>query len=326
MLIAVYLNWSNGGNFGKITYEQSMKPVFLTIFGQPLSSFSLFFLAAFLLAVYVIWRITKVYELDEEKMLDILILTFFGGLIVARIYFILFHLDQSMSILKILLINRYPGLSFWGGFFGGLLILKLLTLRFKLNFWQVLDFATPALFLGLSVASIGCILGSCQYGLPSNLPFAITQVGLVDKRFPIQIIESLLFFLGFLYLWKSALKFHPQGAVAAWGLFLLGLFKLGLEFFYGSRQWFGPFSTGEFFASCLIIFAIFVHFLSNKRTPLADLKLLKNTLTQKSKRDLAISKLLKNWYNFWVDLKLVFQRWRKRLFKSTNIKPNPPQF
>src|SRR3989338_8938243 len=106
--------------------------------------FFFFLVAALFAASFVIWRLTKVYDFDGEQVIDIILLTFFGALIFARIYFIVTHpsLFEENGFLKMILINRYPGLSFWGGFIGGMISLIFVVRNFKLNFWQIADFAT----------------------------------------------------------------------------------------------------------------------------------------------------------------------------------------
>jgi len=138
-----------------------MLPILFTIGSWPVSSFGLFLVAALFAASFVIWRLTKVYDFDGEQVIDIILLTFFGALIFARIYFIVTHpsLFEENGFLKMILINRYPGLSFWGGFIGGMISLIFVVRNFKLNFWQIADFATVGLLLGLSIGSLGCFLG-----------------------------------------------------------------------------------------------------------------------------------------------------------------------
>lgn len=319
----VYPNWSNSGNFGKILW---MKPVLFTIGALPISSFGFFLVLACLAATYIIWRIIRVYDFDEERFLDLILLTLVGALISSRLFFVIFHLDQFQEPLKVVLLNRYPGFSFWGGFFGAFMMLKLLSLRFKLEFWQVADLIIPGVFLGISVATVGCLLGSCEYGLAINLPFSITQAGLIEKRFPVQIVESLLFFLGFIYLWKGALRFHPNGATAAEGLLMLGIFKFLLEFFYGNRQWIGPIPVGILSSTLVIIYSLRIFYVVNKHSPLTDLRRLKTFFKSASTRQKVISNVHKNWYNFKVGLSVAFGRGCKKLLRFLNIKPNPPQF
>src|SRR3989304_7271997 len=108
-----------------------MFPVLLKVVPVSVSSFGFFLSLGFLSAVFIAWRLAKVYDLKEGKILDLCLLTFFGGLIFARVYFAILNWDLFGDLGKVILLNRYPGLSFWGGFFGGVLTLKLFTLRLK---------------------------------------------------------------------------------------------------------------------------------------------------------------------------------------------------
>jgi phosphatidylglycerol---prolipoprotein diacylglyceryl transferase len=224
-----------------------VKPVLISLAGFPISSFGVFLSISIVLALFFIWRIIRVYELDEEKVIDLFILTVLSGFVFSRLYFVLFHPNQFVELGRIFLINRYPGLPFWGGFLGGVLVLKLLSKRYRMNFWQIADFAVVGLFIAMAITSLGCLLGACQYGVLSSSPFAVAQAGIIGKRFPLQIIESLVFFVGFLYLSANALRFHFFGQIFSQGLIYLGISKFILEFFRGDTQTlYGPIScTGQ---------------------------------------------------------------------------------
>src|SRR5581483_4248893 len=191
-----------------------MWPVLFSLGDFPITAFGFFLTLAFLVALYFIWRAAQVYEIDPEKLLDVFFLSVFSGLILARNYFLLFH-PELFDPIKIFLFNRYPGFAFWGGLVGGSLGLWFFAQRFKLNLWQVFDFAVVGLFIGLSFASWGCLLGSCQYGVVSHSFLAVPQVGVIGTRFPVQALEAILFWLGFLYLWKKLLRFHFAGSITA---------------------------------------------------------------------------------------------------------------
>lgn len=301
-----------------------MQPVLFTVANQPISSFGLFLILAFIVPLLVIWRITRIYELDEERVLDISLLTFTGGLIFARFYYILFHQAQFDLLIKIFLINRYPGLSFWGGLFGGFLTLWFFSRRLRLNFWQVADFAAVGLFLGSVFGSIGCLFGSCQYGMPSNLPIAVTQAGILEKRFPLQVVEGLLFLAGFFYLWRLALRFHATGLVASRAMVFLGIGKLFLEFFRGDRQdIIGGLSVGILFSVLLIVYGVSTYYSTSKKSFSKDIYFLFLLLISRQKREIFVSRFKKNWYNFFINSKIGFLRWKRRILRSVNIKSNP---
>ena len=296
-----------------------MHPVLLSIGNFSVSSFGLFLLLAIFTSSFVIWRIAALYDLEAEKVLDLIFLTIAGGIIGARIYFIILNLPIFDNLLKIILITKYGGLSFWGGLLAGGLTLRLFSQRLKINFWRAADFAIVGLALGIAISSIGCLLGSCQYGLPSKLPFAVIQVGLIGKRFPLQIVESILAFLLFLYLWGKVLRFHIDGQVASIGLILLGVAKFLLEFFRGDR------GLGQIWSVLLIFAGVFIYYLVSKKSFLADLKFMLRLATDGSSRQATVLKLTKSWYNFSVSWHVTMIRWRKNLLRLLNIKPNPPK-
>ncbi|TSC64167.1 MAG: phosphatidylglycerol:prolipoprotein diacylglycerol transferase [Microgenomates group bacterium Gr01-1014_93] len=130
-----------------------MLPVLFSIGPIPVSSFGLFLSLGFIYGSFLVWRLARAWELNEEKVLDLIILTFFGGLLGARIFFVTLNFDFfKEDLFKILLITKYPGINFWGGFLGGWLTLFIFAKRLKFNFLQVADIAaigfTGALILG----------------------------------------------------------------------------------------------------------------------------------------------------------------------------------
>lgn len=304
-----------------------MFPTLFSLGPVSISSFGIFLLVSLLASSYVIWRIIKVYEIDEEKTIDFIFISFLGSLLFARLYFVLFNLEQFDSIYKVLLFNKYPGMSFWGGLIGGIAILKLASVRLKINFWQVADFAIVGLFIGLSVSSLGCLFGGCQYGQVSNLPIAVTQVGQVGPRFPLQVIEAGLFFIGFLMLWKAVMRFHFAGKIATKGLIYLGFIKLILEFFRADRQqvYLGV-SMGHILSVLFIAMGIFFYYNRARRSVFSDLRLVFRTIFERNKRKQAVSKFRKSWYNLRVSWKFNFQRFKRRLSKNLNVKSNPAKF
>lgn len=307
-------------------YSWYMLPVLFTIFGQPISSFGFFLSLAFIVAGFIIWRIINVYEIDEEKAIDLVLLTILISLVSARLYYVLFHLSQFDQLQKVLLINHYPGLSFWGGIIGGGIGLYFLSKRFKVQFWQISDYATVGLFSGLVVGNLGCFLGSCAYGLESRL-FGVIQIGIIGKRFPIQIVEALMFLVFAIFLWRQVLKFHFAGQITAKGLIILGIIKLIMEFFRGDRQFIsGLVSLGLLFALGLIGLGVTIYYQKSKRILKDDVKLLGLILIEDKKRKWALSKLHRNWYDWRVNLRVRMQNNRRALFKLLNVKSNPKKF
>jgi phosphatidylglycerol:prolipoprotein diacylglycerol transferase len=303
-----------------------MFPVIASIGGITISSFGLFLLLAFLVGFFVVWRIIRLYDIDPEKMIDLSLLLFIGSILGARIFFVLTHLPQFNNLLKIVDILRFPGLSFWGGFLTAFLVLIFFAKRLKLRFWQAGDLITVGLFIALSIGSIGCLLGSCEYGIPSNLPIAVTQIGVLEKRFPIQIVQSLLYLVAFWYAWKSIIKFHFDGQILGLGMIFLGIIKLLTEPLKTHQIAYYDISITYPFSISLIIFGIWVLYNRSKKSLKQDLAYSVNIIAKENKRKQAMLSARKWWYNLYVNSRLSVIRLKKSLFKILHVKPNPTKF
>lgn len=279
-----------------------MLPILFSIGIIPVSSFGLFLALGFLAAVFVSWRLARAYDLDESKILDLGLLIFFGGLIFARVYFVLLNLNYFTSLSRIFLINLYPGLSLWGSLIGGIIVIKILTAKSKLNFWQIMDIASIGLMLGLVFGGIGCFLGGCGYGIVSSSPIAISVVGLIGKRLPVSILEAPIYLFFFIWLWKTATRFHFNGKVLSIALMLLGLEKFLAEYFRVSI-W-----QEQVIPLILFILGLVIYYKRSKRVFTTDVASVIQTFVSAKKRDLLLQRLNKYCYNSKID-------WRFRLDK-----------
>lgn len=309
-----------------------MQPVLFNVGPLSISSFGFFLALAFVTAVFLAWRLARAYDLSQEQVLDLSILSFFGGIIGARLYFVIFHWSAFGGDLgKIVLINRYPGLSFWGGLLGGSLIFWLLIKRTKINFWQAADFAAVAFWGGTVFGNIGCFLGGCAFGAVSNLPIATAVVGLIGKRFPVAVVESLLLLLTFGYLWKQVVRFHFAGKILSVSLILLGIVKFMTEFFRGDSQVIlSGFSLGYLFSLGLIFCGILVFYGRSKRNLWQDLVSLGEVFYQRKRQARLLSQFNKTLYNYKVGFKVKVERGIARikltpkiLKRRLNVKSTP---
>jgi phosphatidylglycerol---prolipoprotein diacylglyceryl transferase len=300
-----------------------MLPVLLTLGPISISSFGFSLAVAFLYGTFLVWRLSRAWDLPEERILDLVILTFFGGLIGARLYFVTLNLDYFLSDpYKILLITKYPGMSFWGGFLGGWLSLFYFCRRFKLNFWQIADLAAVGFLAGLIFGDIGCFLGGCSVGKVSDF-LGTPVVGQLGHRFPVSILEALILALILFQIWPKAVKFHPTGRIVSLSLILLGLIKFFTEFFR-APQVLGIGSWSGYILS-LVIFSlgIYIYYFLSKKNLLADLKSLANPHTQATQ----LAGIKKGWYNQRIVWGLRLKKLNFiKLLRRANVKPTPKNF
>lgn len=287
-----------------------MFPVLFSIGSFSVSTFGILVALGYLFAIFLIWRLSRAWDLDEEKILDLTLLTFLGGMVGARVYFVFEHWNFfAPSLLKMALFYKYPGFSFWGALLGGWLTLFYFSRRFKLDFWQIADIASVGFLGGLIFGNIGCLLGGCGVGIPAKLFFAVSQVGSVGTRFPTQALEALLLTLALLKIWSWATHFHLRGMIVATTLFFLSLIKLITEPLRANH------GQNPFFLTVLLILGLVIFYKVTKRSVLVDLKnmtlFLVAIFTKREMRKLLMEGVKKSWYN-----QKTAVLWRLRNFKK----------
>lgn len=313
-----------------------MLPVLLSVGPISISSFGVFLALALIVSLFTIWRVGKAYDVDEERLTSLTVLTFLGGLIGARILAVGLNLELFNNIERVLEINRYPGLSFWGGLIGGLLTFWLLTARGKLKFWSLADFAAAGFVVGAAVGNLGCFLGGCGYGIISDSPISVSVVGLVGHRLPVSLVEAGTLYILFRSLWRQVIRFHYSGQVLANGLIWLGIIKFISEFFRGDKVAINQYinlSLGHILALLMVILGVTVVYSRSKRTLGEDLQSVKGYLVSSKKRSLALSTVKKRWYNLRVSWMIRLGRFQRKTkvapkitMRRLNVKYTPKNF
>lgn len=294
-----------------------MLPVFFSIGNISVSSFGVFLALGFLLGIFLIWRLARAWELDEEKILDLIILTFIGGLVISRLYFVIENWNLfATSPLNILLIHKTPGFSFWGGFLGGWLTMYAFARRKHLDFWQLADIAFVGLMGGLILAQLGCFFGSCNIGVSTNAFFAVTMVGFVGKRWPVQVIEAFFLTIGLLKIWSQATHFHQRGKIVGLGFLIVGLIKLILE----------PLKQDHseiIFPSVFVLLGSTILYKVTKQNPIMQLKKLSIFLTKFISDPKVRRSSLQHFNKFWYNQK-ANATWKlrdlKKALRRLNVK------
>jgi phosphatidylglycerol:prolipoprotein diacylglycerol transferase len=112
-----------------------------------------------------------------------------------------------------------------------------------MRFWAIADAAAPAIALGQAIGRLGCFGAGCDYGKPSDLPWAVTftsdyasrnvGVPLNVSLHPTQLYESFATLLLCLMLYKIHRLRRFKGQVFACYMVGYGLIRFSNEFFRG---------------------------------------------------------------------------------------------
>lgn len=115
--------------------------------------------------------------------LDAAVAGVLGGMAGAKLLWVFEHLHEEPFVD---LVMSRGGMSWFGGFAGGILAGLWVMQRKRLPKIAVLAAATPALAIGQAIGRIGCFLVGDDYGRPSQLPWAVAfPQGLPPTNVPV---------------------------------------------------------------------------------------------------------------------------------------------
>lgn len=218
-----------------------MYPELLKIGDFTISSFGVMIALCFLAGYWLISLETKRKKLNEKAVSNMFLATMIGGIVGAK----LLYLFENVPIGDLI---RHPithllsrgGLTFYGGFFGALILVWIIASRNKISMWTVGDLAAPALALAYSIGRIGCLLVGDDYGIPTDLPWGMAfPLGLpptTETVHPTQIYEIVIMFIAFLYIWKIRTKIKPAGWLFSIYLIIAGFERFFVEFLRNTTE------------------------------------------------------------------------------------------
>lgn len=186
-----------------------------------------------------------------------------GGIVGARIFYVVFHATEFSGAWLDTLKIWQGGLMWQGGFFGALAALAVFARQKKVPFLMLADLFAPAVALGQAVGRIGCLFAGCCYGRACARPWAITfrhPESLAPTATPLH--PTQLYDMGFnllivgILLWSDrSNQPRPPGRLAGLYLILAGLARLTVEPFRADDRGIG---VGIFSATGLMALALVV--------------------------------------------------------------------
>ncbi|HON55764.1 MAG TPA: prolipoprotein diacylglyceryl transferase, partial [bacterium] len=141
-------------------------PINIPIFGNELTIYTFGVLAALgFIALFITAFIrAKSYNINKEKLSDIIFYSAILGIIGARLNYVLVNLsefeDNWIDIFKI----YNGGLVFYGGIIFGIITGILLCRKFQIEIRDALDCIAPGLAIGHFFGRLGCFSFGCCYG------------------------------------------------------------------------------------------------------------------------------------------------------------------
>jgi phosphatidylglycerol---prolipoprotein diacylglyceryl transferase len=135
--------------------------------GIPVYGFGLMLFLAFVISTYLAGRRAERQGIPGERLQDLILWIFIGGLIGGRAFFMYQYRDRIANPLTEFFQIWNGGIVFYGSAIGGwigYLIATRVLQRLNVSAWQIGDILAPSIAIGLAIGRLGCFLNGCCYG------------------------------------------------------------------------------------------------------------------------------------------------------------------
>lgn len=240
--------------FPKLGLDFRIDDTAFTVFGFDIKWYSLLIVFGLILAMIYGFSQMKKYGIDPDRAIDVILAGIIGGLIGARIYYVIMSWDNYSGDWKAMFNTRNGGLAIYGGIIGAVLVGGLVAKLRKVKLLPLLDIAGVGFLIGQGVGrwgnftnqeAFGCNTdnifgmsgGTIQRFIINNYDDLTTASGAVmDPSKPVHpcfLYESVWCILGFVLLAIFAAKFRKYDGQIF--LMYVGWYGLGRFFIEGLR-------------------------------------------------------------------------------------------
>lgn len=241
-----------------------MYPVLVQLGTFELRSYGIIVALSFFLGLWLSARQAKRAGLDPALVHDFAFYALLGGIIGARLYYVVFSnpahfLQKPWEIVAV----WHGGISIIGALLGGFLTALWYCRKKQLSFWRFADILAPGVALGQAAGVIACLLNGDSYGKRADVAWAITYT---DPRalaplnvplHPVEIYEMAAYLLVFLLVWQTRGKYKTPGFSFLTYLAGYGAARFAIEFFRGNPAIFAwGIPAAQVFGAALVLAAI----------------------------------------------------------------------
>jgi len=138
-----------------------------------LRSYGVLMAVAFVVGTFLGLRESRRLGLDEDKVVNVILVTLIASVFGARMLYVLEHLPEFRREWTSALALWQGGLTLYGGIAAGTFAGLVAAKRMGLPVWITADALTPALALGTFYGRLGCFLNGCCYGHPTSQPWGV---------------------------------------------------------------------------------------------------------------------------------------------------------
>ena len=210
-------------------------PAYFTVFGRPIYFYGVLIALGFLTAILYCSRRSRDFGIKADDFYDMMIWLIPVSILCARIYFVLFRLEDFIGGPLIRYFAVWEGgIAIYGGIIGGVLTILFVCRHKKIPFLAMLDLAVFGVLLGQIIGRWGNFMNREAFGAQTEI---FCRMGLTDPSghtvyvhptFLYESLWNLVLFLG-LVLWVKKGRRKYDGQMSLLYFFWYGLGRAWIE-------------------------------------------------------------------------------------------------
>lgn len=160
--------------FPKLGWSFSIDTTAFTVFGMEIKWYGLIITCGLFLAMLYCFPKMKRFGLDSDRVIDVVICGVLGGIVGARIYYVINEWDEYAGNWKEIFNTRNGGLAIYGGLIGAVLIGLIVCEIRKVRKLPMLDIASIGFLIGQGVGRWGNFVNQEAFGTNTDSLFGMT--------------------------------------------------------------------------------------------------------------------------------------------------------
>lgn len=214
-------------SFPNLHLTMNISPIAFHLGNKPVYWYAIIILTGFLLGLLFVYLTSEKRGVKKENVWDIALIGLVSGIVCARIYYVLFALDEFDSILDMFKIWN-GGLAIYGGIIGAVISTAIYCRVKKINTANVFDVCCPGLFIGQAIGRFGNFVNAEVFGGETSSLLGMSINGNPPVH-PLFLYESIWNIIGLVILILFRNKKKANGQVFCFYIFWYSLGRLFLE-------------------------------------------------------------------------------------------------
>ena len=211
-----------------------MLPTLLEYGPLKIHSWGVLLMLGFLLGTWRAVRNAHRYKIDTQDVWDVGLWGLLGGVIGARLAFVLLNVGYFRLHPAEILHIWTGGMTFYGGLAGGVLAGVLLCRARGIRVGDMADLIAPSFAIGYALGRVGCFLNGCCYGglcePPLGMRFHQPEGGLTPPSHPAQLYAAVAGLLMYFVLTRLEPHRRFPGQLMLVFVGLYGVYRFLVEF------------------------------------------------------------------------------------------------